>query len=126
MAKEQKIAGQKNFAVNGIKGLSTSFALPEYDVIKGTSIVYMHTVLLGIVKMFMSRWFDTAYRHFPYYCGDKLSICDSRRANIKPPNHISRIPRSLNDRVHYKASQYQTWLLYYSLPVMRGILHQLY
>lgn len=121
LAREQKIAGPKNFAVNGIKGLSTSFALPGYDVIKGTSIDYMHTVLLGIVKMFMSRWFDTAYRHFPYYRGDKLSICDSRRANIKPPNHISRIPRSLNDRVHYKASVYRTWLLYYSLPVMRGI-----
>ena len=36
LAREQKIAGPKNFAVNGIKGLSTSFALPGYDVIKTT------------------------------------------------------------------------------------------
>ena len=84
LAREQKIAGQKNSEVNGIKGLSPVFGLPGYDVIKGTSIDYMHTVLLGIVKMFMSRWFDTAYRHLPYYCEDKISLCDSRRANIKP------------------------------------------
>ena len=126
MAREQKLAGKKNPEVNGIKGLSTGFGLPGYDIIKGTSIDYMHTVLLGIVKMLMSRWFDTTYRHSPYYCGDKISICDSRRANIKPPNNISRIPRSLYDRTHYKASEYRTWLLYYSLPVMRGILQQLY
>ena len=110
LARDQKVAGKKNPEVNGMKGLSSSFGLPGYDVIKGTSIDYMHTVLLGIVKMFMSRWFDTAHRHSPYYCGNKISICDSRRANIKPPNHISRIPRSLYDRKHYKASEYRTWL----------------
>ena len=123
LAKEQKIAGKKNPEVNGI---SSSFGFPGYDVIKGTSIDYMHTVLLGVVKMFMSRWFDTPYRHSPYYCGDKLSICDARRASVKPPNRVSRIPRSLYDRKHYKASEYRTWLLYYSLPAMRGVLHQLY
>jgi len=60
--------------VNGIKGLSTGFGLPGYDIIKGTSIEYMHTVLLGIVKMLMSRWFDTTYRHSPYYCGDDIHL----------------------------------------------------
>ena len=72
-----------------IKGLSTSFGPLGYDVIKETNRDYMHTVLLIIVKMFVSRCFDTAYRHSPYYCGDKLSFRDSRRANIKPPNHVS-------------------------------------
>ena len=125
-AREKKIAGKRNPDVYGIRDISTGFGLPGYDVIKGTSIDYMHAVLLGITKMFMSRWFDAKYKHSPYYCGDKLSLCDSRRGNIKPPNHISRIPRSLYDRAHYKASEYRTWLLYYSLPVMRGILQQLY
>lgn len=86
----------------------------------------MDTVLLTIVKRFVSRWFDTAYRHSPYYCGDKLSIHDSRRANIKLPklpNHVSGIPWSVKDWVHYKASEDRTWLLYYSLPVMGCIDH---
>ena len=122
LAREQKIAGHKNDTVNGIKGLTASFGPLGYDVIKGTSMDYMHTVLLMIVKMFMSHWFDTAYRHSPYYCGDKLSICDSRRANIKRPNYITRIPWSLDDQGHHKASEDRTWLLYYSLPVMGGIL----
>lgn len=108
-----------------IKGLSTSFGPLGYDVIKEKNRDYMHTVLLTIVKRFVSRWIDTAYRHSPYYCGDKLSIRDSRRANIKLPklpNHVSGIPRSVNDRVHYKVSEDRTWLLYYSLPVVGGIL----
>lgn len=55
LAREQKIASHKNDTVNGIKGLSASFGPLGYDVIKGTSIDYMHTVLLITVKMFMSH-----------------------------------------------------------------------
>ena len=42
LAREQKIASHKNYAMNGIKGLSTTFGLPGYDVVKGTSIGYIY------------------------------------------------------------------------------------
>lgn len=114
--------GVKTFDVDGVKGISPAFGLPGYDIVSGTGIDYMHTVLLGVVKMLMSYWFESRFKGKPFYCGRKIKICDARRAIIKPPNTVQRIPRSLEERKHYKASEYRTWLLFYSLPVMDGIL----
>ena len=55
MTQEGKIVRKKS-KVNGMKGRSSSFGFPGYDVIMGTSIAYMHTVLLRVAKMFMSCW----------------------------------------------------------------------
>jgi len=35
---------------------------------------------------------------------------------------VQRIPRSLQERKHNKASEYRAWLLFYAVPVMDGIL----
>ena len=41
---------------------------------------------------------------------------------IKPPNFIGRMPRPLTDLAHYKAAEFKTFLLYYSLPCLWGLL----
>ena len=33
---------------------------------------YMHGVLLGIVKMLFSKWFDVKYKKDRFYIGDKI------------------------------------------------------
>lgn len=121
-ATDKKKAGEKNSEVNGVRGTSMAFGFPGYDIVAGTAIDYMHAVLLGIMKQLLTYWFDKKYRKSSWYCGGSIKICDARRASIKPPNQVSRIPRSLEERTHYKASELRTWLLYYSLPVMQGIL----
>ena len=118
--------GQKGAVVNGVKGVSAAFGFPGYDLIAGSCIDYMHTVLLGITKQLMTYWFDRKFKGSPFFCGDHLKECDARRANIQPPNSVGRIPRSLTEICHYKASEFRTWLLYYSLPVMIGILPDIY
>lgn len=121
-ALERKQNGINKPEVHGVKCISPAFGLPGFDVIKGTAIDYMHTVLLGVVKTLLSYWFDTRFKGKPFYCGRSINICEARRALIKPPNTVQRIPRSLKERIHYKASEFRTWLLFYSLPVMDGIL----
>lgn len=119
--------GFKKFAVLGVKEISWGLVMPKFDIIRGVPIDYMHAVLLGVVKEMLSLWFDKEYSKSPWSCKLKIQECDARRAAIKPPDNISRIPRSLEKCRHkYKASEYKTWLLYYSVPVMCGILPEMY
>lgn len=45
-----------------------------------------------------------------------------RLLKIKPPVEITRIPRSVNERKFWKASEWRAFLLFYALPVLKGIL----
>ena len=36
------------------------------------------------------------------------------------------MPRSINDLVHWKASELKMWFFYYSIPVLEGIMRQDY
>lgn len=45
---------------------------------------------------------------------------------IRPPHCITRLPRSLDERCHWKASEWRSWLLYYGAPCMEGLLPQRY
>lgn len=50
-------------------------------------------------------------------------MVDKRLLEIKPPTVITRIPRSIQHHVKFwKATEYRNWLLYYSLPCLKGIL----
>ena len=43
--------------------------------------------------------------------------------NIKPPVTIERLPRNLEKHYqHFKATELQSWLLYYSIPCVKGFL----
>ncbi|XP_068753877.1 uncharacterized protein [Montipora capricornis] len=73
--------------------------------------------------MLFALWFDKKYKNEKFYIGDKISLIDERLSKCQPPDFISRLPRSLvKDRKYWKASEVRSWLLYYSLPVLKGIL----
>ncbi|KAG0415915.1 hypothetical protein HPB47_006913 [Ixodes persulcatus] len=46
----------------------------------------------------------------------------SRLLAIKPPHCVTRLPRSLNERSFWKASEWRHWLLFYALPCLEEIL----
>ena len=75
-----------------------------FDIIKGMPLDYMHGVLLGIVKMLFSKWFDVRYKKELFYIGDKTSIIDERISKCQPPDFLSRLPRSFKDRKYWKGS----------------------
>ncbi|XP_042147633.1 uncharacterized protein LOC121836703 [Ixodes scapularis] len=47
---------------------------------------------------------------------------NSRLLQIKPPHCVTRLPRSLNERSFWKASEWRLWLLFYALPLLVDIL----
>jgi len=120
---DAKKALQNNEVENGVKGSSWLMKLSHYDIIKGTSIDYMHCVLLGVTKLLLSLWFNTKNKASAFYLGRKISMVDERLVGIHPPSVITRKPRKLSEHLkYYKASEYRSFLLYYSLPVLHGIL----
>ncbi|XP_028519461.1 uncharacterized protein LOC114576631 [Exaiptasia diaphana] len=110
----------------GIKGPAWFSSLRHYDMIRGMGIDYMHGVLLGIMKMLLSLWFDPVHNNEDFSISSKLDEVDERLLSIKPPASITRCPRSLSDRKHWKASELRSFLLFYSVPCLLNILPKLY
>ena len=107
----------------GVKGPNWFSVVPKYDIVSGDTVDYMHCVLLGVTKMLIKLWFDSEHSKELWYCGHKVAEADSKLLQIKPPNNITRTPRSIQQhRSYWKASEYRSWLLYYLIPVMLYIL----
>lgn len=116
-------ATEKGETINGIKGPSWLSTIPSYNIVDGNCLDYMHCVLLGVTKMLLKLWFDSEHHGELWYCGAKIEEADSKLMQIKPPSTITRVPRSIREhRNYWKASEYCSWLLYYSIPVMLNIL----
>jgi hypothetical protein len=108
--------------VKGFKGLSGLACLEEFDIVNGTVPDYMHAVLLGIVKTLMNKWFSPTESGNDYFIGKQLKNISARFSTIKPPYFIERLPRDLEKNYsHFKATELQSFLLYYSIPCLHGI-----
>jgi len=47
--------------------------------------------------------------------------------NIKPPEFIERLPRNIEHNYsNFKATELQSWLLYYGIPCLSGLLEDVY
>ena len=113
--------------VKGVRGLSWFLHVPGFDIIRGTAIDYMHGTLLGVVKMLVKLWLDKQHHQEPWYIGKSSKELDKRYLSIKPPSCISRLPRSIVGNFgHLKASELRSFLLFYSLPCLYGILPDSY
>ena len=108
--------------VFGIKGPSVLNYFTYYDVIQGTTIDYMHCVLQRACKLLLNLWFAPAYAGNIFSASSEIDTVNKRLLEIKPPDLITRVPRSLEDRRFWKASELRSWLLFYSLPCLFGIL----
>ena len=110
----------QNHGIKGIIGLSE---LRFFSPFNNTNIDYMHSVLEGVVKRFFRYWFDIK-------CEQSIKTytieIDKRLLSIKPPHFIPINPRSIEQRAKWRANEYLTFLLYYSLPILNGILEPKY
>ena len=89
--------------MNGFKAPSQLLTLSSFKIPTSVAIDYMHSVCLGVVKALVALWFNSTNSDKPWYCGSKISEVDSRLLQIKPPNFINRVPRSLEShRKHWK------------------------
>jgi len=117
---------QSSSSALGVKGPSVLFFLPHFDIINGMVPDYMHCICLGVLRQVAKLWFQTKNHDEPFYIGGSMSKVDEYLFSIKPPCSISRTPRSLSVMKYWKAHEWLVWLLFYSLPVLKGILPHTY
>lgn len=126
MMNDAKEAYVGKTSVRGIKG-PTFLSFTGCDLVNGTAIDYMHTVLLGVVRKLMHLWFDSSHHRELFSLSKHINEVDVRLMEIKPPTFISRVPRSIKDHLSYwKASECRSWLFFYAIPVLHGILPEIY
>nr|XP_054769803.1 uncharacterized protein LOC129277674 [Lytechinus pictus] len=109
--------------VRGIKGPSPLINLSYFPICWGFPIDYMHCLLLGVVKQLSELWFASPAAS-DFYIGSKKMIktIDQRLKPIKPPSFVARATRPISERKFWKASEWFMWLLFYSVPCLKGIL----
>ena len=66
----------------------------------------MHGCLLGVMRSFLWLWLNTDHKNKKFYVGHLTAVLNRGLLSIHPPDEISRCPRSLSDRKHWKASEY--------------------
>ena len=125
-ADEKNIQCGKITAINGVKGSSWLLYLPGFNMINGIAVDYMHCVLLGVVKMLIKLWFDPSHKCEDFSISSRSDEINERIVSIKPPNVISRMPRVIADLANFKATEFKAFLLYYLVPLLIGILPDIY
>ena len=111
--------------VEGIKGKSV---LHGYlHLVNGIPPDYMHCILEGVTKSLLMYWTNSKYSTKPFSIRRHLKAVDDALLQQTPPTEISRSPRSLIKHLAYwKASEFRSWLLFYSLPLLHDVLPPLY
>ena len=114
-------AEQTGKAVYGVKGNSI---LAKYMEFPGcVPIDYMHSILEGVFKQVFKRFFNSTYHGKAYSIRKHIHTIDKCVSQVLPPKEIPRMPRSIDHISFYKASEYHSWMLYYSLPILSHFLN---
>ncbi|XP_064473766.1 uncharacterized protein LOC135388267 [Ornithodoros turicata] len=121
VTRDMQLALKYGRPVNGIKGPSALVNLLHYDVVWGQSVDYMHCVLLGVTKHLTEIVLSSVSQGS---VNSAHQVINNRLLNIKPPHCFTRLPRSLEERSFWKASEWRHWLLFYCLPCTLGVIPQ--
>uniref|UniRef100_A0A1X7T4T5 DUF4218 domain-containing protein n=1 Tax=Amphimedon queenslandica TaxID=400682 RepID=A0A1X7T4T5_AMPQE len=96
-------------------------------MIDGIPPDYMHCVIKGVTKSLLTLWTSSNYHNKPYSIRRDLPIIDAALCTQTPPHKFSRSPRSIVQNMSYwKASEFRSWLLFHSLPLLLNALTPLY
>lgn len=121
--KESSKGKKHQSTIMGVKG-STPFIEKlrlMFDIVWGFPLDYMHCVLLGVVRQI---WFLLiTFASFCYVNHSDRTKINTRLSKIRPPHEIYRLPRPLKDISKWKASEFESWLLYWSVICFDGIVN---
>ena len=100
--------------------------VPKFDIIS-VGIDYMHSTLLGVVKMLLTLWSVQSFKGEPWSVCSRMKEIEERYSKIGPASCNTRLPRSLIANFgHLQASELRTFLPFYSIPCLYGILSEQY
>lgn len=115
----------------GLVGIPTMILFPKFDLACGFVTDYLHNILLGVMKLLLDLWMGTHRlcknsRHFQPITPQNRNTLDKRLLAIKPCEHITRKPRSVQDRAFFKGIEYRNLLLFYLKFALRGLIDNRY
>ena len=82
----------------------------------------MHCVSLGVVKQFTEMWLCSSREDYSLN-KEEVALINRSITSFKVPTLLARLSRSLTDRKFWKSREWENWLLFYSLPVLKHITH---
>lgn len=120
-----KAEGKKE-AYKGVKGVSCLIGLPEFDIIEGFNLDYMHLICLGVFRRIILLWIESKNHGEPYYIPKpRQRIFSQRLLSMRPCSFVGRKPQSLDDIAFFKASEFRSLLIYF-LPCEYGLVEKKY
>lgn len=126
MVKVAFTSESKPDTADGIKGPSVLMNLKHFDLVKNMTNDPMHSFLLGVIRDYTELLLTESDKD--YYIGSpaNIEIIDKRLKSIRVPKCITRTPRSIETRANWKASEWRSWLIFYMLPCLKGLLKKKY
>ncbi|OXU18982.1 hypothetical protein TSAR_011695 [Trichomalopsis sarcophagae] len=111
-------------SVRGVHGLSCLSNLPNFDMVWSFAYEYMHGMLLGVTYQIWTEW-KTGESGFQIN-KKQVEFIEARYLNITPTQDVHRLPRKgiIQGTAKPKASELKSWLLFFSLPCLDGIIAQ--
>jgi len=131
--KRQSATRENDRQYKGVKGPSSLASLFYFNLFTGFVVDYLHNILLGVTKTYFELLFQSTNRKFwnllesdIYAMEDVIAEIDARLTKITPPTCISRTPRTIKDWSSWKANEWRSFLLFYSIPCLKGLLKDKY
>lgn len=97
--------------VFGVKKPSVLLKLSNFDIVDGLIVDYMHCVLIGVAKKIVNLLLGV----------EDMDTLSKLSDTIKLPSHVRRMTRPLNERAHWVAKDWENFLLFQSLPLMKVV-----
>lgn len=119
---DMQAACRTGTTVRGVKGPTPLINLPGFSPTWAWCPDYMHCVLLGVARHVTELWLSQTEADFCCARPSSVALVDNRLRSLMMPGCINRQPRLLLLRKFWKASEWQNWLLYYSIPCLTDIL----
>lgn len=109
-------------AIRGVRGISVAAELPGCDRSAMVYPEYMH-LLLCVIKEFFTLWFEKDGLQSLKNYRDEV---DSFLTNIRVPDFVTRVPRSTENFVNWKANELRSFLLYFSVIILNRCMDERY
>ncbi|KAE8741326.1 hypothetical protein FOCC_FOCC013147 [Frankliniella occidentalis] len=112
--------------VFGVRGPSFLHKMVLKSPLASTSIDIMHCVFLGCQKTILGLLFDKSHKDEEFSLFSCVNIVNDYLNSIKPPHFLQRCPQSLKKLAFWKASEFESFFFFYSLPVFSVIMNSVY
>lgn len=123
IARTQRSNGK---TVYGVKGPSFLSKMLVSSPIRSTSIDIMHSVFLGSMKTLLHLWFDKKNKDCDFSLRECTNIVNNFLLSLKPPHFLQRCPQPLTKLAYWKASEYESFFFFYSLPILSVAMDSVY